>query len=222
MDHLSAGSIGIGAGGIACCGDLAAGIGGNGIMYANSGFEATTINVAGVGTISSLTVNADVTCARATRTSIVANKNFTLGQDGDTFGSTCLHLRNRSGENGAIFETTHPTVTLVDFVFKHAGGQRVLRLEGRANSSPLHSADTWKLGGAALSSPTLQVGDNAAGFHQPLRLTEATCPGPMTVCGTLNLASSGLASHVKFNGSDCIRLNQPTRRYRAPPPLQAR
>ena len=66
--------------------------------------------------------------------------------------------RNRSGENGAIFETAHPTVTLVDFVFKHAGGQRVLRLEGRANSSPLHGASTWKLGGAALSSPTLQAG----------------------------------------------------------------
>ena len=72
-------------------------------MYANSGVEATTINVAGVGTISSLTVNNDVTCARATSTSIVANKNLTLGQDGGAFGSTRLHLRNRSGENGAIY-----------------------------------------------------------------------------------------------------------------------
>ena len=55
----------------------------------------------------------------------------TLGQDGDTFGATRLHLRNRSGENGAIFETAHPTITLADFIFKHAGGQRMLRLEGR-------------------------------------------------------------------------------------------
>ena len=127
-------------------------------MYANAGLEATAINVAGVGTISTLTVNNDITCAHATSTSIVANKNLTLGQDGDVFGSTRLHLRNRSGESGTIFETTHPTVTLVDFVFKHAGGQRVLRLEGRANASPLHGANTWKLGGAALASPTLQVG----------------------------------------------------------------
>ena len=67
VDHLSAGSIGVGTGGIACFGDLAVGIGGNGIMYANSGLGATATNVAGVGTISSLTVNNDVTCANAPR-----------------------------------------------------------------------------------------------------------------------------------------------------------
>ena len=94
------------------------------------------LTVAGNGTISSLTDNNDITCAHATTKGTLANKNLTLGQDGDVFGSTRLHLSNRSGEAGAIFETTDPTVTLVDFVFKHAGGQRVLRLEGRANASP--------------------------------------------------------------------------------------
>ena len=101
-------------------------------MYANSGLETTAINVAGVVTISTLTLNNGITCAHATSTSIVANKNLTLGQDGDMSGGTRLHLRNRSGENGAIFETMDPVDTFVDFVFKHAGGQRVLRLEGRA------------------------------------------------------------------------------------------
>ena len=65
VTNLSAGSIGVGAGGIACFGYLTVGIGGNGTMYANNGLEATAINVAGVGTISSLTVNNDVACARA-------------------------------------------------------------------------------------------------------------------------------------------------------------
>ena len=37
---------------------------GNGTMYANAGLEATTINVAGTGTISTLTVNNGVTCTR--------------------------------------------------------------------------------------------------------------------------------------------------------------
>ena len=111
-------------------------------MYANGGLEATTFHVVGIGTISTLTVNIDITCAHATSASIIANKDLTLGQAGDVFGATRLHLRNRSGEHGATSETTHPTVTLADLFFNHAGGQRVLRLDGRASSSPLHGANT--------------------------------------------------------------------------------
>ena len=140
VTNLSAGSIGVGTGGIACFGDLTVGIGGNGTVYANNCIEANALNAVGVGTISTLNTNNDIACNHASSTHIIANKNLTLGQDGDVFGATRLHLRNRSGENGAMFETTHPAVTLVDFVFKHAGGQRVLRLEARANSSP----HTWR------------------------------------------------------------------------------
>ena len=93
-------------------------------MYANGGRVATTINCAGVGTIRSVTVSQDIKCNHTTTTNIIAHSSLTLGQGGGTFGGTRLHLRNRSGENGAIFETTHPTLTLVDFVFKHASGER--------------------------------------------------------------------------------------------------
>ena len=43
VTNLSAGSIGVGTGGIACFGDLTVGIGGNGTVYANNGIKATAI-----------------------------------------------------------------------------------------------------------------------------------------------------------------------------------
>ena len=103
VTNLSAGSIGVGTGGIACFGDLTVGVAGVGTLYANGGLETTTMTVAGVGTISTLNANNGIACNNATNTSIIANKNLTLGQDGDVFGATRLHLRNRSGENGAFF-----------------------------------------------------------------------------------------------------------------------
>ena len=57
------------------------------MMYANAGLEATAINVAGVGTISTLNVNNDITCNHATTTNIIANQGLTLGQDGVVFGA---------------------------------------------------------------------------------------------------------------------------------------
>ena len=62
VTSLSAGSIGIGSGGMACFGDLTIGIGGNGTVYANNGIEATAINVAGIANISTLNVTNGVTC----------------------------------------------------------------------------------------------------------------------------------------------------------------
>ena len=75
---------------------MTVGIAGVGTLYANGGLETTTMTVAGVGTISTLNVNNDITCNHATSTSIIANKNLTLGQDGDMFGATRLHLRIRT------------------------------------------------------------------------------------------------------------------------------
>ena len=123
VTSLSADSIGIGSGGMACFGDLTVGIAGNGTLYANGGLEATTMTVAGVGTVSTLNVNNDVTCNHATSTSFIANKNLTLGQDGDEAGGTRLHLRNRSGERGMTFETIN-SISMADSKFKHSNGER--------------------------------------------------------------------------------------------------
>ena len=99
---------------MACFGDLTVGIAGNGTLYANGGLEATTMTVAGVGSVSTLNVNNDITCNHATNTGIIAHKNPTLGQDGDEAGGTRLHLRNRSGECGMTFETIN-SISMADF-----------------------------------------------------------------------------------------------------------
>ena len=54
---MSAGSIGVGLGGIASFGNVTVGIGGVGTLYANGGLEATAINCAGVTNTGMLTVN---------------------------------------------------------------------------------------------------------------------------------------------------------------------
>ena len=58
---LTVNSVGIGSGGIMCFGNITAAFGG--IIYANSGLEASTINCAGVATIDALTVNRNINCA---------------------------------------------------------------------------------------------------------------------------------------------------------------
>ena len=60
----------------------------------------------------------DLKIGSATTGTLRATKELVMRQDGDTYGPSILRLRNRNAENGAIFETTDPTVTLVDFIFK--------------------------------------------------------------------------------------------------------
>ena len=62
VTSLSAGSIGVGSGGIASFGNVTVGIGGTGTLFANGGLEATTINCAGVTTTDTLTVTQGIGC----------------------------------------------------------------------------------------------------------------------------------------------------------------
>ncbi|MEE9581211.1 MAG: hypothetical protein V3V74_07850, partial [Nitrosomonadaceae bacterium] len=81
-------------------------------------------------------------------------KDLTLGQTGDFYGNTFLTLRNRSGENGAVFEITG-SVNLVDFVFKHPGGQRNIRFEGRSEITYFGIAQEWQIGQPNISAGNL-------------------------------------------------------------------
>lgn len=88
---------------------------------------------------------------------ITASKELVLQQTGDTFGPSILRLRNRNGENGAIYETTDPSITLVDFIFKTSVNQRNIRYEARSGST-FYSTPEFQFGVAA--GPSLVVGDN--------------------------------------------------------------
>jgi len=128
-----------------------------------STFSANTINVNG-----QLTGNDGATFLRLSGNSIFVggstggtvqgNLELVLQQTGDTFGPTILRLRNRNGENGAIFETTDTGITLVDFIFKTSSNQRNIRYESRPASAFL-AAPEFQFGVPA--NPSLVVGDNS-------------------------------------------------------------
>jgi hypothetical protein len=111
---------------------------------------------------------------------IKANKELVLRQDGDTYGPSILRLRNRTTENGAIFETTDPTVTLIDYIFKTASNQRNIRYESRVTYARAGNP-SFHIGGASPDAPTLALGDGYAAFNTPVRIgiyTAATIPIP--------------------------------------------
>ena len=92
-----------------------------------------------------------------TSATIAATNELVLRQDGDTFGPSILRLRNRNGENGAIFETTDPSITLIDFIFKSAINQRNIRFESRTASTYLGISPEFQFGQAA--NPSLVIND---------------------------------------------------------------
>lgn len=150
---------------------------------------------------SGLTVSDDasqVTLSNSTSTTFTSNKNLTLGQVGDQFGGTFLSLRNRHNENGAIFETTSLSVTLVDFIFRMGNGaQRNIRLEGRGSAGK-HGANTWHIGGALASNPMMAIGDTAmsVGRLGNVAVGTITPTEKLTVAG--NILATGNAT---INGS---------------------
>lgn len=96
---------------------------------------------------------------------IKSTKELILREDGDQYGSSILRLRNRNGENGAIFETTDATAVLVDYIFKTRSNQSNLRMEGRVASTFTGSAPEWQFGEAA--NPTFVT--NHAGTYSFVR-----------------------------------------------------
>ncbi len=111
---------------------------------------------------------------------IKARQELVLRQNGDTYGSSVLRLRNRNDENGAIFETTNPTITLIDFIFKTASNQRNIRYESRpamarTGNPSFHIGGTDGIG-ADPDNPVLSIGDYYSAFSKPLRIGNYSSP----------------------------------------------
>ncbi len=101
-----------------------------------------------------------------------SNKEFVIREDGDVYGPTVLRLRNRYGENGAIFETIGASAALVDFLFKTGtvGSPIVsnIRFETRNSATFISGNSTeWQIGQAA--NPTLVVSAAATGNSSLLK-----------------------------------------------------
>ena len=152
----------------------------SGGKVANSATTATTDN------------NPNTIVLRNSAGNIIGNKNLTIGQAGDQFGNTYLHLRNRVGEAGVIYETTG--IQVVDFIFKHNGGQKNIRLEGRSTGKL--GINTWHIGGTDIDNPQFAISDTRVGIQNKLTIgtfieqnSNLHIEGTAKITSTLNLPS---------------------------------
>ena len=110
------------------------------------------LDVYGNAIVARLGTSGDTT-VRSTGTGLI------FEQTGDLYGTSRLSIVNRTAENGAIFETTDNTATVVDFIFKTATTQRNLRFEARSTYY-VAGSPSFHIGGISPDTPTLGVGDN--------------------------------------------------------------
>lgn len=135
------------------------------------------LNRLAIGTNSTATASLTVTDGiqvgfGLTSGTIAATNELVLRQDGDVFGPSILRLRNRNGENGAIYETTDSSITLVDFIFKSAINQRNIRFESRTASTFLGISPEFQFGPAA--NPTLVVSDREVNVRGTFSISNTT------------------------------------------------
>ena len=96
----------------------------------------------------------DISIGTSNSGTIKSNRELVLRQDGDTFGSSVLRLRNRNGENGVIYENLNPTpagTNLVDFIFRTGTTASPItsniRFETRSSSRKVTGNTTeWQFG----------------------------------------------------------------------------
>jgi hypothetical protein len=134
----------------------------------------------------------DIKIGDATSGTFKATKELVMREDGDTYGSSILRLRNRNAENGAIFETTttDPGATLVDFIFKTSVNQRNIRYESRSSYS-LVGVPAFHIAGSNPDVPTLAVGDNYAAVKNYLKVGAYTTPAEvLDVSGNVKLSGA--------------------------------
>ena len=128
---------------------------------------------------------------------------------GDQYGSATLTLQSRDGLMGALFQTSEPTTTLVDFGYKMGNGVlRSLRLEGRTLYARAGSP-SFLLGGTDLSAPTLSVGDTY-GTITKLAVGSYTSPGTnaLSVTGAVAIAWIFLLRRSSRGNSDKCSWNR--------------
>ena len=150
-----------------------------------------------------------------------ALKKLVMRQDGDLYGPSILTLVNRNSQNGAMFETTDPAITLIDFLFitgtpDALSKQRNIRLEARSASARTGSPsfhigggpNAGNPGGTDPDNPSLSVGDyysavknklvigSYSQYSQQLAVTQDAYIGTK-----LSVATTDAASDLTVNGT---------------------
>ena len=155
------------------------------------------------GVSSSTGTAGDIVVGDANSGTMRSNKEFVMRQDGDVYGASVLRLRNRNGENGAIFETIGASASLVDFIFKTGTVTSPLtsniRFETRAGSSLKVSgnATEWQFGQPDVTNggPTLVVGASGAGSNSAILI------GNFGVGNSNPTEKLDITGNLKFSGA---------------------
>lgn len=139
----------------------------NDLVFKTNSVERMRINNANGPTTGTA---GDISIGAGSIGTIKSTKELVLRQDGDEYGSSVLRLRNRTGENGAIFENLNPTpagTNLVDFIFKTGTTATPItsniRFETRSGSRKIIGNTTeWQFGQPdnVNGGPTLVIGAN--------------------------------------------------------------
>ncbi len=128
------------------------------------------------GTSAATGTTGDITIGDANSGTLRSAKELVMRQDGDVYGPSTLRLRNRGGQNGAVFETTGGSANLVDFIFNTGAVASPIssniRFETRSGSIKVTGNTTeWQFGQPDVvnGGPTLIVGASGNGSNSALR-----------------------------------------------------
>lgn len=122
----------------------------------------------GIGTTSpseKLTISGGNLAFTTANSVVTGDTGLTLQQTGDTFGTTKLHIQNRTGVNGAMFEQAG-SVDLVDFVFKSLSNQRNIRFEDRSGNTYSGTSGNPEFQIGVGGDPTVAIGDSGTVFRK--------------------------------------------------------
>jgi hypothetical protein len=125
----------------------------------------------------------------------------------DTNGTVRMHLQNRTGVNGVLFEQLG-TVDLMDFEFKTLTNQQSLRLESRT-ASMHNSSNTkgeWQIGPA--STPFVTFGSAECAVLAPLTVSGLiTGAAGATITGAVQATTLVATSTVTATGGNSTQWN---------------
>lgn len=154
------------------------------------------------GTSSTTGTTGDITIGDATSGTVRSAKELVLRQDGDVYGPSTLRLRNRAGQNGAVFETTGGTANLVDFIFNTGTVASPIssniRFETRSGNMKVTGNSTeWQLGqpDAVNGGPTLVIGASGTGSNSSF-LT-----GNVGISNNAPTEKLDITGNLKFSGA---------------------
>jgi hypothetical protein len=155
-------------------------------------------SIAGLGWDSAnvnLTIPGGITLSPATGATIRGVTELVLKQTGDTFGPCALHLQNRNGVSGALFDATGSLIDLIDFVFKTNGSQKNIRLENRAGQGVGVGLPAFLIGGNTAFGGALQIGDDYSAFGTHVYVGRyASDPGTMFTAETADSGKVAMAA----------------------------